>query len=362
MVPGMVIDDTYEIVRHLCDGGMGSVWEASDRGTGRTVAIKFPHADLTANPAEMSSFLLEAEAARLVGGSPNVVELIDVANDAGLGLFMVMERLEGEDLRDHLNREGTLDPSSAVEIVRQVCAGLAELHRRGVCHRDLKPENIFLSRSETGGLLVKILDFGTAELQGARGRRTRHGAARAVCSGTPQYMAPERLMHDGRCDHRVDIYALGAILYELLTGRPPFTGASLVELVGNIMSGGLAPPRVLCPEISVALEAVVMRALAFDADARFATADDLANALDACEWSWPCTDAVVNLVAARARCGDRAERPAGNALAAPAPASGGSRSIRAPASAWALTRRLPAAVWLGLAAAVTLACSVAWAF
>src|SRR6516162_9763348 len=215
--PGQVLGDRYRIVALAGRGGMGEVYRAEDLTLGQVVAIKFLAADLTRDGSALARVHSEVRVARQIA-HPNVCRVFDIGDTDGIP-FLTMEYVDGEDLLSSLRRFGKLSPDKAVEITRQICAGLAAAHDRGVVHRDLKPANIMLD----GHGKVRITDFGLAGLAA-----TLKGAE--VRAGTPAYMAPEQLA--GReVTAKSDLYSVGLILYEVLTGKRAFEAPTLGELM-----------------------------------------------------------------------------------------------------------------------------------
>lgn len=273
---GHIVAKRYRIVRELGRGGMGAVFEAFDVNLERSVAIKFLDPNLTKSPEAIQRFQLEAIAAGRIGHE-NICDVRDRGvTDEGMP-FIVMERLEGEELNDLVHREERLAPELAVEIVLQVLGALAAAHEKGIVHRDLKPENIFLTEDSNGKLRVKLLDFGVSRFIGetASIRLTRTGNV----IGTPSYMSPEQARGRADLDQRCDIWAVGVILFEALTGTPPFGGENYNEVIANILIEEPMPPGMLVPTISEPLEAVVMRALVKDPYERYASATEFAEDL-----------------------------------------------------------------------------------
>src|SRR5216117_2287601 len=261
----------YTIERELGRGGMATVYLAQDRKHHRPVAIKVLKPELAAALGP-ERFLREIDtAARLT--HPHILPLHDSGEAAGL-LYYVMPYVEGETLRDRLEREGQLPLEEAVRITREVASALSYAHSHDVVHRDIKPENILLS----GGEAV-VADFGIARAitAAARGQLTETG----IAIGTPGYMSPEQGAASARVDERSDIYSLGCVLYEMLAGEPPFTGPSAESIVRQHLAA--APPRVSAMRAAVppAIEEAIMRALAKTPADRFATAAEFAGALAA---------------------------------------------------------------------------------
>jgi eukaryotic-like serine/threonine-protein kinase len=257
----------YRPVRVLARGGMATVELAHDIELDRPVALKRLADNLAANDEFKRRFLREARVAARVS-HPNIVAVYDVGDEDGLP-FIVMEYVDGETLSDLLRRRGRLEPGEAVALALQACAGLQTAHDAGLVHRDIKPQNLLLTPDGT----LKIADFGIARsLDGTR--LTQAGTV----LGTAAYLAPEQAAGE-RVTAVADVYALGAVLYELLTGRPPYVAETLPELFLQLRQGAVAPVRELAPEVPAALEDAVMSALARNRAYRPESAATLAGAL-----------------------------------------------------------------------------------
>ena len=270
---GRTLDQKYYLESKLGAGGMGTVYRASRLLLGDWVAVKVLHPYQMADPQAVERFRREARtAARLK--HPNVVTVYDFGvSSEGLN-YQVMELVGGESLRSLVERQGTLAETAAAEIIRQVCAGLDEAHRQSVVHRDIKPENILVQTIQ-GGLQVKVLDFGIAALRDIKaGRLTRAGDV----VGTPHYMSPEHCLGE-ELDERSDIYSLGVVLFEMLTSVVPFDSSTSTAIVVKHVNDPPPSPRALNPNISPAVESVVLRALEKRRDARPQTAGEMAREL-----------------------------------------------------------------------------------
>jgi serine/threonine protein kinase len=251
----------YEDLKVIGRGGMGMIYKARDPVLDRSVALKVISSfEVTADLR--ARFFREARACARLREHPNIVTIHDMGEDEGR-LFIVMELLEGEELRQLIARQTPLTLDQKLAIVRQICDGLYHAHQKGVVHRDIKPANIFLLPSGQ----VKILDFGIAQIVAAA---TTHGdlTRAGMMMGTPRYMAPEQVR--GRADHRSDIFSVGAVAYELLSGRPPFTGEHPMEILEQLRT--VTPTRLtlIDPGLPPALSDIVERAIQKEAEARFA--------------------------------------------------------------------------------------------
>jgi tRNA A-37 threonylcarbamoyl transferase component Bud32 len=275
--PGSVIAGRYRVLRQLGVGGMGVVLLAEHVIIEKRVALKVLANEFAHKPDLVTRFLREAKAASKIGHE-NIVDITDFGQTASGNVFFAMEYLDGEDLGKTIQRVKRLPVDRAIGIVLQICRALAAAHVKGIIHRDLKPENVFLIDRDGHRDFVKILDFGVAQISGldseAGNRLTRTG----MIIGTPEYMSPEQAQGH-RPDHRVDIYALGCMLYELVCGEVPFTADTFMGVLSKHMLELPRPPRSLCPELPVALESTILKALEKDRDRRFQSMAELSAAL-----------------------------------------------------------------------------------
>jgi serine/threonine-protein kinase len=269
--PGSWIAGRYRVESLLGQGGMGAVFAATDTTTGRAVALKWLSPSTADSADAVLRFLAEARATAKIE-HPNVVAVIDMGRE-GQAPFLVMERLRGESLGARLDR-GRLDVVSALDIVIPACRGVAEAHREGVIHRDLKPDNIFLCKSRDGPV-PKVVDFGVAKLRGGL-QLTKTG----VMIGTIRYMAPEQMGKAREAEPTVDVYSMGAVLYEALTGRPAYDAREVLVLMRQVAEGNPTPVRAFAPDVPPELDAIVLRAMHVDRNARFRTMDELVAALE----------------------------------------------------------------------------------
>ena len=263
--------DKYRIEREIGAGGMATVYLAEDLRHGRQVALKVLRPELAATLGNERFFREIQVAARLQ--HPHILPLHD-SGEAGGFLYFVMPYVDGESLRDRLARVGELPVHDAVKILVEVVDALAYAHGQKVVHRDIKPDNVMLS-----GRHALVTDFGVAKaVSEATGRQQLTTAG--VALGTPSYMAPEQAAADPNLDHRVDIYAVGAMAYELLTGRPPFTGMTSQQILAAHVTQAPDPVSRHRPTCPPALEALIMRCLAKRAADRWQTAEELLNNLE----------------------------------------------------------------------------------
>ena len=262
--------DHYRVLHAVGRGGMATVYLAEDLKHGRKVALKVLHPELAA-ALGTERFLSEIRTTAALQ-HPNILPLFDSGESAGL-VFYVMPFVEGESLRQRLEREQQLPVDEAVRLAQQVAGALDHAHRHGIIHRDIKPENILLSEGQP-----LVADFGVAlAVSNAGGMRL---TASGLSVGTPQYMSPEQAAADREVDRRTDVYSLGAVLYEMLAGAPPYTGPTAAIVTARKMTESVPPLRTIRDTVSGALEAVVRKALARTPADRFATAQEFAQALD----------------------------------------------------------------------------------
>jgi eukaryotic-like serine/threonine-protein kinase len=264
--PGDLVGSKYRIVRLIGDGGMGAVYEARHEVLGSPVALKFLHAELARRPGLASRFLQEAKVSASIQ-SPHVTRVTDVDTAPDGSPYLVMELLAGESLQQLLDRRSKLPKDQAIDYALQISSGLEAAHALGVVHRDLKPDNVFITPS-AGGPLLKLLDFGIAKLRESSEFKkglTRPGAI----MGTPEYMAPEQLYAAERVDHRADIYSLGAIIYEMLTGERPAYGDDAPQIIAQVAAGNVKRINEHDPTLPEGLADVVHKAIAADKSERF---------------------------------------------------------------------------------------------
>ena len=268
LAPGVLLDH-YRLDAAIARSGMATLYRATDLRTGRAVAVKVPHAEMESDPVLVERFRREEQIGQELD-HPGIVKAF--AGEERSRRYMVLEWVEGRLLREVLNEQRRLPAGRAVGLTMQICDALDTMHKHGVVHRDLKPENIMVGSGDR----IKIIDFGIAMKEDAR-RITHTELSPAL--GTPDYITPEQVKGQ-RGDQRSDIYALGVMLYEMLTGQPPFTGSNPLAVMNERLLNDPAPARSLNPEISPQLEEILRRALERDPRHRYATAAEMAWELE----------------------------------------------------------------------------------
>ena len=282
---GMQITPSVRLVKPLGAGGMGAVWIAEHLTLHTRVVVKFISAELAANEDIRARFSREASAAAAVK-SPHVVQMFDHGVVDG-SPFIVMELLEGEDLRRRIERDRILPLQELDAIVTQACKALGQAHRAGIVHRDIKPDNIFLCSNEDGDVFVKLLDFGIAKTGGLTGGMgaTKTGAV----MGTPYYMSPEQAIGHKGIDFRTDLWSLGVVLFEAMTGSRAFDGDNIVALAMAISQGPMPVPSSVNRSLPPSIDAWFARACARDVGSRFGSAREMADAFHAAVFGAPAT-------------------------------------------------------------------------
>ncbi len=290
---GQVINNKYRLLRHIGDGGMGSVYEARHETLGTTVALKFLHLEFSRREGLVQRFLQEARASARIQ-SPHVIRVSDVDTTTDNDVFIVLEYLEGKTLQalyEELYRAGRRLPyAEALDYAEQMIDGVQAAHEAGIVHRDLKPDNVMITADARGAPLLKLLDFGIAKLKviggGALGpKHAGHPQAAGltrpgVMMGTPEYMAPEQASSADTVDVRADIFSLGVIIFEMLGGQRPVGGDDPHDLAAAYRSGQISRLSDLVPGIAPELAAAVHRAIAADPAKRFATAAEMYDAIE----------------------------------------------------------------------------------
>ncbi len=260
--------DHFELEEIVATSGMATVFRARDLRTGRQVAIKVPHPEVESDPTMFDRFRREEEIGTRID-HPGVMKVF--ANPDRSQVYMVMEWLDGRLLREVLNREGKLPVERAVKLTVGICEALEHVHAQGVVHRDLKPENIMVHEDDA----IHLIDFGIAGSAGARRLTFAHFSQ---SMGTPDYISPEQV-RGKRGDARSDIYALGVMLYEMLTGATPFSGPNPFAVMNDRLLNQPPPPRELEPAITPQLQEIVYRALEREPKNRYASAREMAHDL-----------------------------------------------------------------------------------
>ncbi len=264
---GSTIGERHRVVRLIGRGGMGEVYEAENIWTGRRVAVKVLPAVLALDTERLARFRLEAQAATKLA-HPNIIDVLDMGSDPATGMmYIVQELLVGETLDGVRERVERLGPREALDLALPAMGALAAAHDVGIIHRDVKPENIFVARGRDGLSVTKLIDFGLAKALDSTDRKTRTG----VMMGTPHFMAPEQFDGDPTIDGRADVWAMGVVLYELLSGKLPFDGPTMHAILLSVHRGN--PPRLdeLVPELPRDLADVVHGALVTDRAQRHPT-------------------------------------------------------------------------------------------
>ena len=271
----------YKIVRVLGEGGMGTVYLAEHPMIGKRVAVKMLRPDLGTDPGLVSRFFQEAKAVNEIR-HPNIVDISDFGHTEDGIVYFVMELMEGKSLRDRISEEGPMPIDLAVTFARQVIDALAAAHRVGIVHRDLKPDNIFLvtDTQVPGGFRSKLFDFGVAKLLGDKQKQVGHKTIDGAVVGTPFYMSPEQALCQD-VGAAADIYAMGVVMYEMMTGTVPFRSEQLVILLNAILKQPAPPPSRIRREIPPWLDRLILRCLEKDPEARPRTMEEVSAILSA---------------------------------------------------------------------------------
>ena len=276
---GALIAGRYRLRRVIGRGGMGTVYKADNVAIGRTVAVKILHAHLADDPITFARFQREARAAASVGHE-HIVEILDMGTEPSGAAYLVMEYVRGKSVARALREDGPMSYERAARIAGQVLAGLGAAHGAGIVHRDLKPENVMLTARGGRADFVKLFDFGVAAFVDAAlsGADDLTPAGRAM--GTPSYASPEQLLGQRVRDARVDLYAVGVLLFEMIAGGRPFEGRTLVELCAAVAKQPVPPLAVFVRDAPSGLDAVLGRSLAKAPGDRFQSAREMAQALE----------------------------------------------------------------------------------
>jgi serine/threonine protein kinase len=311
LAPGEIVDGRYRVIRAIAEGGMGVVYEAEHTGLHKRVALKLLKAEVAAAPGAVARFEREARATSALE-HPRIVRVTDFGH-ASQGHYFAMELLDGHTLGAVLAATPRLPVVRSLTIADRLLDGLCAAHAAGLVHRDLKPDNVFLCADDD----VRLLDFGIAAMRLPGSTKLTHAGA---VLGTPAYMSPEQAMGKPDVDARTDVHAVGAMVYEMLAGRPPYVGDSYNEVIHKILVGDPPPLRERCPEAPAHVVATVMRALAADPAERLATATALREALSGAgtpEWRLPAQLATTDLGAPEASPTPPSPTPSPSRLTAP---------------------------------------------
>ena len=278
---GREIAGRYRIQSKIGEGGMGAVYKAEQMSLKRAVAIKLLRSDVSGSPLLLRRFNAEAEAVAKLS-HPNSVNIYDFGQDSDGTLFIAMEFIEGRSLRAVIQSEAPLPLGRALSIASQVAASLADAHSHSIIHRDLKPDNVMLQSRGRARDIVRVLDFGIAKLRDDQ-RATQQAMTQAGdMLGTPQYMAPEQIRGDA-IDGRTDIYAMGCMIYEMITGRLPFEGTTIMALLSKHLTEQPVPPSQRRPDLAITphVDQLVMAAMAKDVRQRQATMEQFGEQITA---------------------------------------------------------------------------------
>ncbi len=276
---GQIIDGKYRLIRLLGEGGMGAVFEAQHELLGSRVAVKVIHADLVRRPGLADRFMQEGRVAAQIR-SPHVVHVADIDRTPEGVAYMVMELLEGEPLAGVLERDHRLPVAIACDYTRQILEGLEAAHAIGVTHRDLKPDNVFVTHAG-GRAVLKLIDFGIAKLRRADDTAVKGLTAAGVTMGTAEYMAPEQAYSADQADARSDLFAVGVMFFEMLSGTRPARGDDAREVAMKVARGDVTPLVHAAPDVPRELAGFVHRAMAARPEMRFQSATEMRLALNA---------------------------------------------------------------------------------
>lgn len=280
LTAGLELSGSIRLEKKLGEGGMGSVWTAQHLALKTQVAVKFLAAHMAQDAAAAARFQREAMAAARIK-SPHVVQIFDHGMSAEFGPYIVMELLEGETLSSFVQRHGRLTAPVTARILSQLCRALSKAHAQGIVHRDIKPDNLFLSDADHDAF-VKVLDFGIAKNLRDELSVTSTGSM----MGTPHYMSPEQMLSSKHVDLRADLWATAVLAYHCLTGAVPFDGETFGAVAIAVTQGQFAPPFAHYGVGSPGLDAWFARALARDLDARFRSAEELAESFAQLAGGW----------------------------------------------------------------------------
>src|SRR4051812_17652540 len=273
--PGAFIAGRYRVLRKIGEGGMGVLYACLDSVLSREVAVKLMQRSLAAEPLLAERLMREARLAAQL--RRHVAQVFDCGMLETGEPFIVMELLSGQDLYAVLRESGPLSPHEVASVMLQVCDGLSEAHEKGIIHRDLKPENLFSANEPDGSSVIKIVDFGVSKQ--LRGRHIRSQTNPTESVGSPQYMSPEQISSPSEVDARTDIWSLGVVMFELLTGAVPFNGPGPAQVCASVLTDAVPPMSNYRTDVPPALEFIVLRCLEKNREQRFSDIAELAAAL-----------------------------------------------------------------------------------
>jgi serine/threonine-protein kinase len=270
---GKVLSERYRIVKKIGEGGMGAVYQAEHALIEKKIALKILFQDLTRRPDLIARFLQEAKSASRIGHE-NVIDISDFGQSPDGLVFIAMEYLDGQDLGKLLKQGGAMHWERARPILMQIAKGLRAAHGNGIIHRDMKPENVYLTQRDGRPDFVKVLDFGIAKVVNPDESGGPALTQTGMIFGTPEYMSPEQAQ-GSTPDHRVDVYAVGCIMYHMLTGQVPFTADNFMGILTKHLLEAPVPPRKRRPDLEIPgeIEAICLRAMEKDRDKRFPDMD-----------------------------------------------------------------------------------------
>jgi serine/threonine-protein kinase len=275
---GRVLENKYEITRALGAGGIGAVYEVHHKLIDRRFALKLLHPEYARDEEVLERFRREATSTTAIG-HPHILEITDMGSTPEGEVFMVMELLHGHDLEVELKQQGALSTELACHIALQILSALEATHIKGIVHRDLKPANVFLIERGGNQQFVKLVDFGISKVRASEEDQTKGLTRTGMLLGTPAYMSPEQAMGSSDITGSSDLYAVGVILYEMLTGQTPFAAESYVTLLMKILQDEVPDPLSLRPDLDSELAAIVLRSMAKQVPDRFADAAEFREAL-----------------------------------------------------------------------------------
>jgi len=279
---GVVLQDRYSIGRKVGQGGMGAVYEATHLKLEKRVAVKVLLEKYAQKDKIVARLEQEAKLASSIGHK-NIIDITDFGTTVDGRTFVVMEFLKGESVGQRISRIGPLDPQRAIHIARQTASALGAAHAKGIIHRDIKPENVFLLDRDGEKDFVKVVDFGISKSLTGNPDESPRLTQTGMVLGTPLYMSPEQARGDEDLDRRIDIYALGVLLYEMVTGEVPFRGGNYLNILSQVMSVDPPLPSALRKDLDPEIEAVILKAMSKERDERYATMEEFGDDLETLE-------------------------------------------------------------------------------